>query len=54
MLDGSVKHLHVVAHALVVEVQNVHFAGAVMDVTARKEAKHAFARLQQLGPPKLM
>ena len=37
MPDGSVKHLHVVAHALVGEQQNLQFAGIVMDVTARKE-----------------
>ena len=41
MPDGSVKHLHVVAHALVDEPQNLQFAGAVMDVTARKETEQA-------------
>ena len=41
MPDGSVKHLHVVAHALVDEPQNLQFAGAVMDVTARKESEQA-------------
>ena len=41
MPDGSVKHLHVVAHALVDEPQNLQFAGAVMDITARKETERA-------------
>ena len=41
MPDGSVKHLHVVAHALVDEPQNLQFAGAVMDITARKETEQA-------------
>jgi PAS domain S-box-containing protein len=44
MPDGSVKHLHVVGHALVDEPQNVQFAGAVMDVTARKTTEQALRR----------
>jgi PAS domain S-box-containing protein len=39
MPDGSIKHLHVVAHALVDEPHNLQFAGAVMDVTAHKETE---------------
>jgi PAS domain S-box-containing protein len=39
MPDGSVKHLHVVAHALGDESGSAEFAGAVMDVTAAKEAE---------------
>jgi PAS domain S-box-containing protein len=41
MPDGSVKHLHVVAHAVVDKPQNLQFAGAVMDVTMAKEAERA-------------
>jgi len=41
MPDGSVKHLHVVTHALVDEPENQQFAGAVMDITAHKETEHA-------------
>ena len=41
MPDGSVKHLHVVAQALVDEPQNLQFAGAVMDITARKQTEQA-------------
>ena len=39
MPDGSVKHVHVVAHALSNESGSVEFVGAVMDVTAAKEAE---------------
>ena len=39
MPDGSVKHVHVVAHALSGDSGSVEFVGAVMDVTAAKEAE---------------
>ncbi len=39
MPDGSVKYLHVVAHALGVESGSAEFVGAVMDVTAAREAE---------------
>ena len=39
MADGSVKHVHVVAHALSVESGRVEFVGAVMDVTAAKRTE---------------
>src|SRR5437667_6041143 len=39
MPNGSVKHVHVVAHALGDEPGSVEFVGAVMDVTAAKEAE---------------
>jgi PAS domain S-box-containing protein len=39
MPDGSVKHLHVVARAMTDEADRREFAGAVMDVTARKRAE---------------
>jgi len=39
MPDGSVKYVHVVAHALSDESGSVEFVGAVMDVTAAKEAE---------------
>jgi PAS domain S-box-containing protein len=39
MPDGSVKHLHVVAHALSDESGSVEFLGAVMDVTVAKQAE---------------
>src|SRR5260370_40340419 len=39
MPDGSVKHVHVVAHALGDESGGIEFVGAVMDVTAAKQAE---------------
>ena len=41
MPDGSIKHLHIVAHALIDEPHNLHFAGAVMDITAHKHTEQA-------------
>ncbi|HEX3499390.1 MAG TPA: PAS domain-containing protein, partial [Stellaceae bacterium] len=39
MRDSSVKHVHMVAHALGNEGGSVEFVGAVMDVTAAKQAE---------------
>jgi PAS domain S-box-containing protein len=39
MPDGSVRHVHVVAHALSDESGGVEFVGAVMDVTEQHQAK---------------
>jgi PAS domain S-box-containing protein len=36
--DGSVKHVHVIAHPLTSASSEVEFVGTVMDVTARKKA----------------
>jgi transcriptional regulator with GAF, ATPase, and Fis domain len=42
MPDGSVKHLHVVAHAVKNDSRGeVRFVGAVMDVTAAKQSQEA-------------
>jgi PAS domain S-box-containing protein len=41
MPDGSIKHLHVVASALVDESSHSKFAGAVMDITVRKKNEQA-------------
>src|SRR6202163_1456986 len=46
MPDGSLKHLHVVAHPLNDESGIVEFAGAVMDVTERKRAAEALLRTE--------
>ena len=53
MPDGRVKHLHVVAHAVRDKATGaVEYIGAVMDVTAAKESRHAlekaYAEIQQL------
>jgi len=45
MPDGSVKHVHVVAHALSDESGATEFVGAVMDVTAAKQAE---GRIRQI------
>jgi PAS domain S-box-containing protein len=46
MPDGSVKHLHVVAHAMNDEPGNLQFAGAVMDVSAAKRAREQLEQAQ--------
>lgn len=46
MPDGSVKYLHVVAHALRDEAGELAFVGAVMDVTAAKRAEQAVHEAQ--------
>src|SRR5262249_48052101 len=46
--DGSVKHLHVVAHALIDEPDNLQFAGAIIDVTAgKKKAEQALRQSER-------
>ncbi len=45
MPDGSVKYVHVVAHALSDESGSIEFVGAVMDVTKRKRADEDRERL---------
>jgi PAS domain S-box-containing protein len=44
MPDGSVKYVHVVAHALSDAPGSVDFVGAVMDVTAARHAEEALRR----------
>jgi DNA-binding NtrC family response regulator len=44
MPDGSVKHVHVVAHAERDELGEIEFVGAVMDVSDRKRAEEALRR----------
>jgi len=46
MQDGSVKHVHVVAHALSDEPGRVEFVGAVMDITGRKRGEEALRQAQ--------
>jgi PAS domain S-box-containing protein len=46
MPDGSVKHLHVVAHPLRDKAGELAFVGAVMDVTAAKRADEAVQEAQ--------
>jgi signal transduction histidine kinase/CheY-like chemotaxis protein len=44
MPDSGVKHVHVVAHAERDESDEIEFVGAVMDVTAAKQAEEALGR----------
>jgi PAS domain S-box-containing protein len=46
MPDGSVKHIHVVAHALQNEAGQPQFVGAIMDVTAAKLAAQQLHQAQ--------
>src|SRR5882724_8649390 len=46
MQDGSVKHVHDVAHALSDEPGRVEFVGAVMDITERKRGEEALRQAQ--------
>ena len=48
MADGSVKHVHVVAHALSDESGAVELVGTVVDVTERKEAEAALQEKARL------
>ena len=47
MPDGSVKHLHVVAHTVKDDPDDLQFMGAIMDVTARKSAEEAMRDSEQ-------
>src|SRR6202165_2049165 len=46
MPDGSIKYVHVVAHALSDESNGIEFVGAVMDVTVGKQAEQALRQAQ--------
>jgi PAS domain S-box-containing protein len=46
MPDGSVKHVHVVAHAVRDHAGKLEFIGALMDVTAAKQAEEQLHRTQ--------
>ncbi|HVE10945.1 MAG TPA: PAS domain S-box protein [Paraburkholderia sp.] len=46
MPDGAIKYLHVVAHVTQDEPERLHYAGAVMDVTAAREAEQQLHHAQ--------
>ena len=46
MPEGSLKYVRVVAHAVRDEAGSIEFAGAVMDVTERKQAEEALRKAQ--------
>ena len=47
MPDGSVKYVHVVAHAIRDQIGILRFVGALMDVTAAKRAEDALRESEQ-------
>jgi C4-dicarboxylate-specific signal transduction histidine kinase len=47
MPDGSIKYLHIVAHALKNDSGSTEFVGAVMDVTAAKRAEDELHKAQE-------
>ncbi len=49
MPDGAVKHVHVVARALIDESGKREFVGAVMDVTDRKKSQEALHASEQFA-----
>jgi PAS domain S-box-containing protein len=49
MLDGSSKHVHVVAHPSRTASGEVEFVGAVMDITERKRAAEALRASEHLA-----
>jgi PAS domain S-box-containing protein len=53
MPDGSVKHVHVVAHADRHESGETEFVGAVMDVTDRKRAEEELRRSEALAEQRI-
>jgi PAS domain S-box-containing protein len=46
MPDGAIRYLHVVAHVTQDEPDRLHYAGAVMDVTAAREAERQLHHAQ--------
>jgi PAS domain S-box-containing protein len=44
--DGAVKCVHILAHAVKDESRNIEYVGAIMDITARKQAEEALRKSQ--------
>jgi PAS domain S-box-containing protein len=53
MPDGTVKHVHIVAHAERDELGDLEFVGAVMDVSDRKRAEEELRRTEALAEQRL-
>jgi PAS domain S-box-containing protein len=50
MPDGSIKHIHVVAHVLGDESGSIEFVGAVMDVTVAKQSEDRIRQIIDTVP----
>ena len=46
MPDGSIKRVHVLAHGVRDEAGSTEYAGAIMDITTRRQAEEALRKLQ--------
>jgi signal transduction histidine kinase/CheY-like chemotaxis protein len=46
MPDGSVKHVHIVGHAISDATGDIEFVGTVMDITERKRSENALRQAQ--------
>ena len=44
--DGAVKSVYILAHAVRDESRNIEYVGAIMDITARKQAEEALRKSQ--------
>jgi predicted ATPase/signal transduction histidine kinase len=44
--DGAVKSVYILAHAVKDESRNIEYVGAIMDITARKQAEDALRKSQ--------
>jgi PAS domain S-box-containing protein len=53
MPDGSIKYVHVVAHASIEESVGIEFVGAVMDVSDRRRAEEELRRSEALAEQRL-
>jgi len=44
--DGAIKSVYILAHAVQDESRNIEYVGAIMDITARKQAEEALGKTQ--------
>ena len=44
--DGAIKSVYILAHAVKDESRNIEYVGAIMDITARKQAEEALRKSQ--------